>query len=448
MASIFLICCKKQENWLDIKSNKADIVPVTLDDFEALINNDNIMNQGYPVMGIMGADNHFMTYSNWKARQAFEQNAYIWKSDVYQGISPSDWRNPYVVIASSNVVLEGLKKLKIIKNKEQFDRVKGSALFFRAYAFYNLMQLFAKPYDKATAENDPGIPLRINSDINVKYKRATVDQCYGRIVEDLDEASKLLPTISYAVLQPSKVAALALEARVHLVMENYDKALNFSKLALEYKDDLLNFNELDTLSRLPFPNFRAGNKEIIFYSTSSIVLSLIYNYLNVDTILYRSYGLNDLRRKLFFESKTPSEIYFKGYYTGQQNVLFAGLSINELYLIEAECYARNNNVPDAMAALNKLLENRWKQGTFQPYVVTDLEDALKLILEERRKELPFNGSLRWTDLRRLNKDSRFQKTLSRVLNGEIYTLLPNDKRYVYPLPDIEIQLNNLEQNPR
>lgn len=98
---------------------------------------------------------------------------------------------------------------------------------------------------------------------------------------------------------------------------------------------------------------------------------------------------------------------------------------------------------------NRLLAKRWDKNTvYVPYSTADENEALRKILQERRKELPFTANLRWSDLRRLNKDPRFAATLSRNLNGEIYTLPPNDKRYVLPIPDIEIQLSGIQQNER
>jgi hypothetical protein len=73
---------------------------------------------------------------------------------------------------------------------------------------------------------------------------------------------------------------------------------------------------------------------------------------------------------------------------------------------------------------------------------------LVFVLNERRKELPNTGQVRWEDLRRLNTDSRFARTLTRVNNGIIYTLLPGDPRYVFPFTAKIIQQEGLQQNER
>lgn len=449
MTLIILLSCKKQANWLDVKSNKADVVPVTLNDFESLLNNDNVMNADYPGLGMMGADNYFINYSEWQSNQPIEQNAYLWNSDIYEGATPADWKYSYEKIAYANVVLDGIEKIKPDnKNQIEWNRVKGMALFFRAYSFYNLVQLFAKPYDKESSAKDLGVPLRLNADVNILYRRESVQECYDRIISDLQTADTLLPLSRESSLKPSRIAALALLARIGLAMENYSMALDYANKALAIQHELIDFNLLDTLASVPFPDFHAGNKEVLFFSKIIGYGTFWYSTLRVDSILYNSYSQQDLRRIVFFKQRSKNNIDFKGQYTGLPYDLFAGISINELYLIRAECYARQNKIAEAMSALNSLLLTRWKQGSFVQYTATAEEDALCQILEERRKELPFSGNLRWEDLRRLNKDPRFQKSLLRVLNGETFILLPNDRKYVYALPDIEIQLGGLQQNLR
>ena len=74
--------------------------------------------------------------------------------------------------------------------------------------------------------------------------------------------------------------------------------------------------------------------------------------------------------------------------------------------------------------------------------------ALTLILDERRKELAFRSGLRWSDLKRLNQDSRYAKTLSRKIGGQSYTLAPGDKRYAFLIPVSVVQMDGVAQNSR
>jgi hypothetical protein len=100
-----------------------------------------------------------------------------------------------------------------------------------------------------------------------------------------------------------------------------------------------------------------------------------------------------------------------------------------------------------MADLNTLLSNRWN-SSFVPRTAANAAEALAIILTERRKELPFRGT-RWTDLRRLNKDSRFAKTLIRPMNTISYTpLAPGDVRYTLLIPQAAIDLGGITQNVR
>jgi hypothetical protein len=154
-----------------------------------------------------------------------------------------------------------------------------------------------------------------------------------------------------------------------------------------------------------------------------------------------------LRKTIFYKDNGGGVVQYFGTYSGGAQC-FAGIATNELYLIRAECYARQNNVASALTDLNALLVKRWKTGTFVPITAVDADDALNKVLIERRKELPFTGQLRWEDLRRLNKDTRFAKNLVHIYTGTTYTLPPNDNKYVLPIPDNEIQLSGLQQNPR
>ena len=164
-------------------------------------------------------------------------------------------------------------------------------------------------------------------------------------------------------------------------------------------------------------------------------------YIKISPEFYDTYQTNDLRKDLFF-SNEESLILFRGSYDANIT-LFAGIATDELYLIKAECEARNNREEQALSTLNSLLETRWTTGTFVPY--TQSENALEDILKERRKSLLFRG-LRWMDLKRLNMENEHTTILERNLLGESYQLDPNSPKYAFPIPDDVISLSGIQQN--
>ena len=445
--------CDKENNWLNVKQNKNDVVPSTLNDFQAILDNYYTMNESFPGIGLVGTDNYYLSDDNFNSTSQVDRNAYIWAKDIFQGQDSYDWQSAYTVIEYANIVLDGLKSIsQTSENQNEYHNIEGSALFYQAYSYYSLAQDFCKPFDSLTANSDLGLPIRKTSDINIKSVRSTVMQTYQEMISDLNDAISLLPVTPKVIMRPSAVAARALLAKVYLSMGEYDDAEKYADSVLNEYNTLLDYNSnlvspSSTFRFPPYPN----NPEIIFYAyQNGFIETFPYGAGGigyVDTTLYNSYDDNDLRKSLFYTSNGTGQIQFAGTYTGSF-YNFCGIATDEIYLIRAECLAREGNYEGAMADINTLLSNRYKTGTFHPLTAGNADEALRIVLSERRKELPFRGQLRWEDLRRLNQEGRFQITLQRVIDGTTYTLPPNDPRYVYPIPDNEIQYSNIQQNPR
>lgn len=114
-------------------------------------------------------------------------------------------------------------------------------------------------------------------------------------------------------------------------------------------------------------------------------------------------------------------------------------------MTRAESSARLGKTVDAMDDLNTLLKMRWKNNVDYPVLrAENAEDALAIVLLERRKELLMRG-LRWIDIKRLNKDGS-NIVPTRVVNGETFSLEPNSSFYALPLLDDIIRLTGIEQN--
>lgn len=441
---ITISSCKK---FLDIKSNNAQAVPTTLSDLQALLDYSSRMNLlRTPTFSESSCDDYFLLEANYNAFEEDRQRIYTWRRQAYN--FQNDWSISYEPVYTANFCLEQLEKNKSTTiTALQWNNIKGSALFYRSYYFLGLAWMHAKAYDKQTANTDLGIVLRLVSDFNVPSKRASVEDSYNRIIQDAKEAVTYLPDYPIHVMRPSKTAAYALLARTYLSMRLYDSAYRYADLSLNLKSDLINFNgDADIIgsvtAAIPFKQF---NKETIFYTEMSGNTSTVTaSRARIDTFLYQSYDNNDLRKKAFFRSSPPYQL-FKGSYSGNTSPYFTGITTAEMLLVRAECLARNGEILNAMNDLNTLMQKRWSNSVPYPTITAvDANDALTKVLAERRKELYMRG-IRWSDIKRLNKENA-NIILVRKMNGNTYTLLPNANYYALPIPQDIINLTGIPQN--
>jgi len=437
------------KSFLDQKPSTDLLIPNTMPVLQELMDNTQVMNIS-PALGEFSADNFYLTYPTWLSLDTKEANAYIWASNIYEGQGlVIDWDIPYQQVFYSNTVLQGLAAIQPDStNKTQWNMLEGTALFSRAFAFFNVAGLFAGPYDSATAASGLGIPLRLDPDINEKTTRASVQATYTQILGDLHTAEGLLPApIPFSNLnRPSRLAAEALLARVYLSMGDYTEAGLCADSVLQVYGKLLNYNALDTSKPFQFAN----NMPEILYQANFPILGntlegLLCSGCLVDTMLIASYAPDDLRRPLYYYEVPSGGYTLNGSYAGLI-FPFSGLATDELYLIRAECNARVGQVTLALNDLDTLMSHRVVTGSFTPYPVLTAAAALDTVLAERRKELAFRG-IRWSDLRRLNQEG-WNITLARNLNGTPYTLSPNSDLYTLPIPPDVIQESGIAQNPR
>jgi len=424
------------------------VQPSSISDFRTLLDNNALTVNVTPGLGPLSADDIEMDTAVWNKANSVLQGAYIWKPSIYQqGNIAKSWANPYAAINICNVVLGGMDKLHDIDaaSRMEFNAVYGSALFYRAFCYYNLEETYGQPHRPESAGMLPGVPLRLTDDASRQTPRAPVDSVYSQIINDLRRSLSLLPAgVQPYHNRPGIPAALALMARVCLSRQDYPSALYWADSCLRTWHELLDYNIVRGSGLRPFPD--STNPEILFQCSVNDYLSAWFGQIKVDSALFSSYARNDLRRSVFFQPMvTGGGVFFKGNYTGGF-FLFSGLSIDETLLIRAECNARAGNTGAALEDINTLLLHRWKTGTFQPYTTMPADSALRLVLQERRKET-LCRELRWFDLRRLNQDTHFAITLKRSLGNILYTLPPNDLLYAFQIPISEIQLGGLQQNP-
>lgn len=453
-AGILAFCACNKGEFLAKKPQTSLLVPTKLEDFEKLLDNYRYMNVSGK-LGEISSDNIYIeNEQTWAALYTpDERNAYIWAPDVFEGTANiNDWVFPYRQIFYANISLEGLAKITPTSaTQTDHDRIKGWALFVRGHALFNLSQHFAPAYDPQTASGLLGLPIRLEADVTLRSKRASLEETYQQILSDVLAATEYLPYKMPGAdrNRPYKNAAQGLLSRIYLSMGLYEEALKFANDALDTYDELIDFSVLDTASNAPIPE---GNDEVLFSclpsSASSLLFAISWGVPNAlaDTALFSSYHENDLRKAILYRIlPTNGKPVYKASYTGTTQP-FTGIANDELYLNKAESLVRLGRYDDGLQTLNGLLATRWKPGTFQPYEVTNKEQILETVLTERRKELPFRG-LRWMDLRRLNvAGSSLQ--VRRVFGGKEYLLQPNSSLYVFPIPPDEMLLSDIQQNDR
>jgi hypothetical protein len=435
------------EKYLDKKSNSALVTPQKLEDFQGLLDDGAIMNiRTTPSYSESSTDDFFLLPATYTSLTEGNRNYYAWQPYLYN--FSNDWSKAYLAIYNSNLCLDELPGIATHSgNQQAWDNIKGSALFYRAFYFAHLLWTFTKAYDEQSSTTDLGIVLRLGSDFNIPSVRSSVQQSYDRVLEDAKTAITFLPAHPQHVYRPSKAAAYALLARVYLSMRKYPQAALYADSTLQLKNQLMDYNgdsDINGNISAAVP-FKKENKEIIFYTEMNTTFGLhVPARAKIDTLLYSSYDVNDLRRTAYFRANAGYQ-QFKGSYAANASLFFSGIAVDEVLLIRAECRARTNQIPEAMEDLNTLMKKRWRNTISYPEITADdAMEALNKILEERRKELIMRG-VRWMDIKRLNKDNR-AIVLRRNIEGRIISLEPNAAYYALPLPYDIINITGLQQN--
>ncbi|RYF26398.1 MAG: RagB/SusD family nutrient uptake outer membrane protein [Flavobacteriales bacterium] len=453
-AVLVLTGCKDK---LDIKPDTSLVLPVTVQDFEALLDNATVMNRT-AALPHLSADEYIVpslaVYNS--LGSSITQNAYTWQADTYQGQGQIlDWNIPYSQVFICNSVLDALTEQGVGSNAQK-QRIQGWALFARAYAFYDLASTFCKAYNEEQAGTDLGIPLKLSAAVTDVQQRSTLSTTYQQIVDDATRAAQLLQAEvpNDKRNRPSKVAAYALLARVFTSMRDYQQAEQAADLALAGYSKLIDYN---TLVQRTNSSFTYNSEETIYFShcenslyaqLTSLASAAFYS---ADPEFLKQYHPCDLRKSIYFRLNANGNYGYKGV-NSVRAVPFTGLATDELILIKAECLARRGEVATAMQLLDQLLVKRWNPNAtmpatpYTPISVGNSQEALDRVLLERRKSLIYR-CIRWTDLKRLNLEGA-NITLTRELGSQVYQLLPNSNRYAMPIPDDEIALSGIKQNNR
>lgn len=437
------------KDWFDIKSDKNQTIPSTLEDLELLLDDYTTISENTPALLEISADGHHTLESLWpnflldNPDNNSEANGYTWSQNRPYAVV-GDWNLSFKKIFVCNLVIFNIGKIdRTSENAAQYDRIKGNALFIKAKTYLELAQLYAEPI-KAGANSQYGLPLRDGIDITEKSQRSTVKETYSFIENTTKYAIMLLPNRANIATRASKNSCYALLSRLYLITGNYEECVKYSDSSLRINNKLMDFDSL------PTDQYVIGifNPEVIFHSTMvpSYMLAIGGSYL--DTTLFSKFNENDLRRTLFYLQIDSGYAFIGNYSNGIAK--FSGLANDEILLNRAEAFARQNRLQQAMNDIDTLLKTRYKidgngNSTYQPFNVTSQREAIDIIIMERRKELVYRG-IRWSDLRRLRNDPDHTLTIERTIGGQTYKL-NQSYQYTLPIPEDELSFSGFAQNP-
>lgn len=439
------------DDFLDVKP-KGISIPEKAEEYEQLLNYQQMTKASECYMCYMTDDAYVPDkgLAGYEEMAISDRNLYTFQSEVF---GPAEWDilwlQGYNRIYYTNVVIN-----QIMASKGDLDyknRVRADAFVMRAFDYLTLVNAYAKHYDKNTAATDPGVPLQLDENItNAPITRVSVQKIYDQIKSDLNEAEKYLPEVNLLPYRGSKGFALGMSARMYLYMGDYDMALKKAEEALKLNNEVLDLTKLSVIDpdkevgRTDYPE-ADENPENINIRFTPYVYGLSKAVFGSEDLL-NLFSEKDMRLQLYFTHKVGSNI--------TEDLIWAPFipmnvssSVPEMLLIAAECYARNGDKKSAMEKLNKLMKYRIRD--FVDETASDAEDALRKVLNERRREFAFNSMYRLIDLKRLNKDPRFRKTVTHTVAGQTYTLEPESPKYVLPIPIMVTDMNpGMEKNER
>ncbi|SFE51544.1 Starch-binding associating with outer membrane [Chitinophaga sp. CF118] len=440
-----------------------------------------LANESYWIFGEMRSDNTWFQYNNQdRGREQWEFADEFLVPATAECIS-NFWKNSYIGISRSNDVLDNIPNVTDMTDAAR-DQYTGEAKFLRAFHYFNLVRQFG------------GVPLKLTSvqspEATKSNGRATIDEVYAAILADLKDAAEKLPA-SYSgtsVGRATKGAASTLLAKVYLTQKNYPSAL-----AELRKVQALGYSLLTNYADVFDPNKKNGPESIfeIQYlgSQSGLFSTFMYifapytsgSYVTRDTKtsihgsgsgwniptkdMIASYETGDKRKDVSMadgykdaDSNFVNIPYVKKYNhgftdVGRTNDNFPVLRYADVLLMIAECL--NEQAFTAGGEEFDLLNQVRARAGLAPKTAATVasQDAFRdAIFQERKIELAFENH-RWYDLVRsgkaveiMNAHGVNQKALSTQIPANGYQITVN--RLLLPIPQTDVNLDNLTQNPQ
>lgn len=359
------------------------------------------------------------------------------------------WGERYEAINEANFVISRAPDLPEASDAVKA-RLEGEARFLRALNYFDLARIYAYEPGREVGDWNQGVVLRTEptegfGDADFR-ERASVAETYQQIETDLMQSIELLSQAGRSDAYFANLAAAqALLGRVHLYWENWDQAVSYSSDALgntsarlatedEYPGIFQTQPNPESLFEYPLTQF---NQFFANYCMSCYLRPDRFFSIWPSQELIDLYGAGDVRSGWF--GVEDGVTYVANKWTESVDLYMDNIPIlrySEVLLNRAEAYAELGQEELARQDLDAL---RAERGLGP--VVASGQELIDAILEERRRELAFEGH-RWFDLKRRGMD--IPKPASTGLGPLPYS----DFRLLAPLPNNEVQGDELlDQNP-
>ncbi len=483
IALIAIVAFTSCDEFLDEYPSKKSNQPIkTTEDLNLLFNNIIDYASEYNFAAMCATDNAAVdTFHYYFQPRIFtDYNSlgwFLWDDYVLKNANEHrDWVTEFGKIGKANLVFDFLGEVE--GTEAEKEELRYEAHFIRAYSYFNLVTVYCLPYSEENA-GELGLPLRTTISVEQSLERASLQETYDFIEADLLMALGTNKTEWNG--KPWRAGLPAVEAfaaRFYLYKGEYDKALTHANNALNAHSQLVSYedvmyqdgelyNWLGLGSMYPYTKIMTSadiyNWPELYY-IRFLPQRTYYQHAYPSEKLINLYDSTDIRYDALFVEGVrigTSISPYVGYaFLGAGNDIPSGPTTGEMYLIRAECYARQGNAEQTRANVEALRQARYKADEYEALDYPAGEKELtQLVIDERNREFPF--TLRWYDLHRINRDPLLDNVdITRTfysLNGNLpelnaplktYQLEAGSRRYAFPLAENEIISSGgeLEQN--
>lgn len=460
------ISCKK--SFLEIQP-KGKLIATSVSDYGLLLNNLDLVNLGGVNAQVFMGDEVAAVNPHFMAAERRDQRLFKWDASIYE----NDEDAPEISSLMGNVYTYNKIINEVSKATGGTEALKKSihaeALAGRAWTYFLLINYFGAPYTESSSETDPGFPIITEADVTAtEFTRSSVKEVYDFILKDLNDAIVALPDKTTSRIRMSAAAAYGLLGKVYLFMGKYDLALSalessFQKISnSDIPIELYDYNSVFAPGGefLPISFFgpttpsTINDKEVLYAKTfSNFWITSSEIVINSET--KDLFSLTDQRLNFYSETPFPFGDPYPMDMLRRAGPLTSqfGVTLPDLYLLRAECYARSNDLSKAVKDVEELRKSRMSEAEAEipSGIASDKMSLLNFILEERIREFASTG-YRWFDMRRLSVDPLFdqQNYLHKLYDPEGNTTpfsLANERFVLKIPPKILLENPGMNDNP-